>query len=76
VILLQHGFGVEQVNLRGRARHKQEDNPLRAGLEMRWLGREGVVIARGEQFRLHQRVQRKGTDAVAAHLEKIAARHL
>jgi hypothetical protein len=48
--MLQHGLGVKQVNLRGRARHKQEDNPLRAGLEVRRLGREGVVVARRKHF--------------------------
>src|SRR4029077_14966686 len=64
---------IEQVQLRGGARHKQKDDPLRLGREVESL-RQWSLGGLRKQPIVQQRRERQGSDAEAPVLEKLAPR--
>ena len=62
---LHYRFGGEQVQLTGRARHEQEDHPLRLGGEMRRLGGQWTRKRRRGRFRVPLQETRQGNPTEA-----------
>jgi hypothetical protein len=71
VVLIELRLVIEQVELRGRAGHEEEDNLFGFRREVRRPYRHGIGRRLRKQAAVEQRAQRQRTDAEAGLLEEV-----
>ena len=69
---IEHGFGIERIDVRRAALHHEENAVLGLGGKVSGFGCEGVDLIRGGCALGHHRGERDATDAGAEAVEEIA----